>query len=117
MLACFADHNISKKMQQHKNFVIASHATPASLKKTIMLAQALPHKNYKSLVSGLILQSAPPPPTRLPPSYHLIKVFNTISDLFTFHIIKDKNLFDFKSTKKKSLIGILLLTFLKKPAH
>ena len=32
-----------------------------------------------------------------------------------FHIIKDENLFDFKSTKKKFLIGILQLTFFKKP--
>ena len=33
-----------------------------------------------------------------------------------FHIIKDENLFDFKSTEKKYLIGILQLTFFKKPA-
>ena len=100
-----------RKCNNTKNFAIASHATPASLKKTIMLAQALPHRNYKSLVSGLILQPL------LPPLYHLIKVFNTIRDLFIFHIIKDENLFDFKSAKKKSLIGLLQLTFLKKPAY
>ena len=100
-----------RKCNNTKNFAIASHATPAGLKKTIMLAQALPHRNYKSLVSGLILQPL------LPAPYHLIKVFNTIRDLFIFHIIKDENLFDFKSTKKKSLIGLLQLTFLKKPAY
>ena len=100
-----------RKCNNTKNFAIASHATPASLKKTIMLAQALPHRNYKSLVSGLTLQPL------LPPPYHLIKVFNTIRDLFIFHIIKDENLFDFKSAKKKSLIGLLQLTFLKKPAY
>ena len=33
-----------------------------------------------------------------------------------FHIIKDENLFDFKSTKKKFLIGIFQLSFFKKPA-
>ena len=100
-----------RKCNKTKNFAIASHATPAGLKKTIMLAQALPHRNYKSLVSGLILQPL------LPAPYHLIKVFNTIRDLFIFHIIKDENLFDFKSAKKKSLIGLLQLTFLKKPAY
>ena len=100
-----------RKCNNTKNFAIASHATPAGLKKTIMLAQALPHRNYKSLVSGLILQPL------LPAPYHLIKVFNTIRDFFIFHIIKDENLFDFKSAKKKSLIGLLQLTFLKKPAY
>ena len=100
-----------RKCNNTKNFATASHATPASLKKTIMLAQALPHRNYKSLVSGLILQPL------LPAPYHLIKVFNTIRDFFIFHIIKDENLFDFKSAKKKSLIGLLQLTFLKKPAY
>ena len=100
-----------RKCNNTKNFAIASHATPAGLKKTIMLAQALPHRNYKSLVSGLILQPL------LPLPYHLIKVFNTIRDFFIFHIIKDENLFDFKSAKKKSLIGLLQLTFLKKPAY
>ena len=100
-----------RKCNNTKNFAVASNATPASLKKTMILAQALPHRNYKSLVSGLILQPL------LPTPYHLIKVFNTIRDLFIFHIIKDENLFDFKSTKKKSLIGLLQLTFLKKPAY
>ena len=100
-----------RKCNNTKNFAIASHATPAGLKKTIMLAQALPHRNYKSLVSGLILQPL------LPAPYHLIKVFNTIRDFFIFHIIKDENLFDFKSAKKKSLIGLLQLTVLKKPAY
>ena len=100
-----------RKCNNTKNFAIASHTTPASLKKTIMLAQALPHRNYKSLVSGLILQPLSPR------SYHLIKAFNTIRDLFIFQIIKDENLYHFKSTKKKSLIGIFQLTFLKKPAY
>ena len=100
-----------RKCNNTKNFAVASNATPASLKKTMILAQALPHRNYKSLVSGLILQPL------LPTPYHLIKVFNTLRDLFIFHIIKDENLFDFKSTKKKSLIGLLQLTFLKKPAY
>ena len=100
-----------RKCNNTKNFAVASNATPATLKKTMILAQALPHRNYKSLVSGLILQPL------LPTPYHLIKVFNTIRDLFIFHIIKDANLFDFKSTKKKSLIGLLQLTFLKKPAY
>ena len=100
-----------RKCNNAKNFAIASDATPASLKKTIMLAQALPHRNYKSLVSGLILQPLSPR------SYHLIKAFNTIRDLFIFQIIKDENLYHFKSTKKKSLIGIFQLTFLKKPAY
>ena len=100
-----------RKCNNTKNFAVASNATPASLKKTMILAQALPHRNYKCLVSGLILQPL------LPTPYHLIKVFNTIRDLFIFHIIKDENLFDFKSTKKKSLIGLLQLTFLKKPAY
>ena len=67
----------------------------------------------KLQISGFRFDPATPPPS----PYHLIKVFNTIRDLFIFHIIKDENLFDFKSAKKKSLIGLLQLTFLKKPAY
>ena len=45
-----------KILQQHKNFAIASHTPPINLKKTIIWVQALPHRNWKTVVSCLTLQ-------------------------------------------------------------
>ena len=45
-----------KNLQQHKNLAIASHTPPINLKKTIIWVQALPRRNWKTVVSCLTLQ-------------------------------------------------------------